>query len=121
MILLLLMAFISWISALEIYRFRKNIVLKRLSLILGVGIQLALLGYFKYAGFLLENIQKITGFPEVIPEIVLPIGISFYTFQLISYVIDVYWEDVRPQKRYWLVLFILQSFSSVYCRSDRAI
>ncbi len=110
MILLLLMAFISWISALEIYRFRKNIVLKRLSLILGVGIQLALLGYFKYAGFLLENIQKITGFPEVIPEIVLPIGISFYTFQLISYVIDVYWEDVRPQKRYWLVLLYCSLF-----------
>ena len=110
LLLLLLMAFISWISALEIYRFRKNILLKRLSLILGVGIQLALLGYFKYAGFLLENIQKITGFPEVIPEIVLPIGISFYTFQLISYVIDVYWEDVKPQRRYWLVLLYCSLF-----------
>lgn len=77
---------------------------------LGVGLQLALLGYFKYAGFILENVKRITGVPEVIPEIVLPIGISFYTFQLISYVVDVYREEVAPQKKYWLVLLYCSLF-----------
>ncbi|WP_418474560.1 MBOAT family O-acyltransferase [Frisingicoccus sp.] len=104
------MAFISWFSALQIHRFRESLLLKRLCLILGVGLSLALLGYFKYAGFFLENLQKITGFPEAIPEIVLPIGISFYTFQLISYVVDVYWGNVRPQRRYWLILLYCSLF-----------
>jgi len=110
LILLLVMALISWFSALQIHNFRSNGFLKRLCLILGVGLQLALLGYFKYAGFILGNIQKITGFPEVIPEIVLPIGISFYTFQLISYVVDVYWGNVKPQRRYWLILLYCSLF-----------
>ena len=110
LLLLLLMAFISWFSALQIHRFRESLLLKRLCLILGVGLSLALLGYFKYAGFFLENLQKITGFPEAIPEIVLPIGISFYTFQLISYVVDVYWGNVRPQRRYWLILLYCSLF-----------
>ncbi|MEE0751137.1 MAG: MBOAT family O-acyltransferase [Frisingicoccus sp.] len=104
------MAFISWFSALQIHRFRESLLLKRLCLILGVGLSLALLGYFKYAGFFLENLQKITGFPEAIPEIVLPIGISFYTFQLISYVVDVYWGNVKPQRRYWLILLYCSLF-----------
>lgn len=110
LLLLLLMAFISWFLALQIHRFRESLLLKRLCLILGVGLSLALLGYFKYAGFFLENLQKITGFPEAIPEIVLPIGISFYTFQLISYVVDVYWGNVRPQRRYWLILLYCSLF-----------
>ena len=49
-----------------------------------------LLGFFKYTVFFLGNLQALTGFPKEIPQIVLPIGISFYTFQLLSYVIDVY-------------------------------
>ena len=110
LLLLLLMSFISWFSALQIQRFRESLLLKRLCLILGVGLSLALLGYFKYAGFFLENLQKITGFPEAIPEIVLPIGISFYTFQLISYVVDVYWGNVKPQRRYWLILLYCSLF-----------
>ena len=47
------------------------------------------LGVFKYGTFAMENLHSLTGFPSVIPEIALPIGISFYTFQLLSYVVDV--------------------------------
>lgn len=97
LVLLLLMSLISWGSAILLYQYRQDRNMKKLWLILGVSLQLGLLGYFKYAGFLLGNLQKITGFPEKIPQIVLPIGISFYTFQLISYVIDVYREEVEPQ------------------------
>ncbi|MCF0121499.1 MAG: MBOAT family protein, partial [Oscillospiraceae bacterium] len=50
------------------------------------------------------------GAPKIIPEIVLPIGISFYTFQLISYVIDVYRGEVRAQKKYWLLLLYASLF-----------
>ncbi|GFI36041.1 peptidoglycan O-acetyltransferase [Lachnospiraceae bacterium] len=104
LVLLLLMSLISWGSAILIYQYRDDRRMKRVWLIAGVGLQLGLLGYFKYAGFILDNIKAITGFPENVPEIILPIGISFYTFQLVSYVIDVYWNDVEPQRKYWLVL-----------------
>ena len=85
LVLLLLMCLISWVAALFIEENQDNLIVKKAGLIAGVGLQLGLLGYFKYAGFLLGNLKNITGFPEKLPEIVLPIGISFYTFQLISY------------------------------------
>ena len=83
LVLLLLMSLISWGSAILIYQYRDDRRMKRVWLIAGVGLQLGLLGYFKYAGFILDNIKAITGFPENVPEIILPIGISFYTFQLV--------------------------------------
>ena len=110
LILLLAMCFISWFFPLQIHRFRKNPGMKRLMLILGCGVDLGLLIYFKYAGFILTNLQNLTGFPEVVPQIVLPIGISFYTFQLLSYVVDVYRGDVAPQKKYWKLLLYCSLF-----------
>jgi alginate O-acetyltransferase complex protein AlgI len=75
-------------------------------LVVACIINLGLIGVFKYTGFVAENIQSIFGVPEVIPNIVLPIGISFYTFQLLSYVIDVYRKEVPAQKNFfWLLLY----------------
>ncbi len=54
--------------------------------------------FFKYYGFLLNNINNIFGTDIQVRELALPIGISFYTFQILSYVIDVYWGKVRVQK-----------------------
>ena len=69
-------------------------------------INLGLIGYFKYAGFFLTKIQSIFGIPDAIPKIALPIGISFYTFQLLSYVADVYRKEVPAQKNFfWLLLY----------------
>ncbi len=69
-------------------------------------INLGLIGVFKYTGFLLSNIQGVFGVPQIIPEILLPIGISFYTFQLLSYVVDVYRKEVPAQKNFfWLLLY----------------
>ena len=71
----------------------------RLWLWLSVIFNIGLLFYFKYYTFTLESIAAITGSELVIPQIVLPIGISFYTFQGMSYVIDVYREDISdPHK-----------------------
>lgn len=64
---------------------------KKLTLAIGVTCDLGILGYYKYAGFLAKTVNGIVG-KEILPviEIALPIGISFFTFQAISYVIDVY-------------------------------
>lgn len=107
LLLLIGMTFISWITALGIYKYRNY---KKSILILACVLLLGLLGIFKYSGFVLSGIQAITGFPESIPNIVLPIGISFYTFQLLSYVVDVYRGDVRPQKKFWLLLLYASLF-----------
>lgn len=71
--------------------------LRRSWLILTVGVNLALLGYFKYAGFLMENLALL-GLPVTVPKILLPIGISFFTFQGMSYVLDVYRGDAAAEK-----------------------
>ena len=60
---------------------------------------LALLGYFKYIGFLVENLNHL-GLSLQVPKVALPIGISFYAFQTLSYVIDVYRGQVEVQKSY---------------------
>ena len=72
---------------------------KRVVLILGIVIDLAALGVFKYAGLFVGTLKQIpafSGLPDV--SIALPIGISFYTFQTMSYTIDVYRGDAGVQK-----------------------
>ena len=74
---------------------------RRALLLVSLSVNLGLLGYFKYGGFLLENFQLLLaglGVDYRPPEwsIVLPVGISFYTFQTLSYTIDVYRGDMRP-------------------------
>ncbi len=71
---------------------------KKLWLTVSVAIGLALLGVFKYADFLLSNINTLLGTNIPLLHLALPIGISFYTFQCISYVVDVYRGDAQVQK-----------------------
>ncbi|MBQ2749994.1 MAG: MBOAT family protein [Clostridia bacterium] len=63
-----------------------------------VVFSLGMLGYFKYADFFLSNFNAVTGLSLPLLRVALPIGISFYTFQILSYVIDVYRGDVAAQK-----------------------
>ena len=70
----------------------------KVCMISSVAISLGLLGYFKYANFFLTNFSAATGISLPLLKIALPIGISFYTFQLVSYIIDVYWGKVAAQK-----------------------
>ena len=72
----------------------------KLFLTTSVVISLGVLGYFKYAGFFLESFAAVTGIAVPVLKVTLPIGISFYTFQVISYVIDVYRGTVAAQKSY---------------------
>ena len=69
----------------------------KLSLIISMVIDIGLLGVFKYTGFFLDNINALAK-TDFAVSILLPIGISFYTFQMMSYVIDVYRGDTEVQK-----------------------
>lgn len=71
---------------------------------------LGLLGYYKYTMFVLENVNALFGTHIAVPKIVLPIGISFFTFQAMSYVIDVYRKDVEAQKNPFYVLLYVSLF-----------
>lgn len=70
----------------------------KVSLVAAVVINLLLLGYFKYANFTISTINSLTGAGIAAIKLALPIGISFYTFQSLSYVIDVYRGDTKVQK-----------------------
>lgn len=90
---------VNYGCGLLIDHFRGNKQLSRLFLLLSVVISLGFLVYFKYFGFLIESVQSMGLLNGLSPTAVtLPIGISFYTFQAMSYTIDVYREDTRPQK-----------------------
>ena len=96
----LLMAFtivFSYLCGLLIDRFREKCLSKVFLAVSVVG-ELAILGYFKYADFFLDSINTVlkTEFPML--AIALPIGISFYTFQTLSYTIDVYRGEVAVQR-----------------------
>lgn len=72
--------------------------MKKLWLTVSVVVSLSLLGVFKYADFFVENFNALTGLSVPLLKLALPIGISFYTFQSMSYTIDVYRGDVPVQK-----------------------
>lgn len=69
---------------------RSHSTSSKVALILSIAFNLAILFVFKYLAFTITNINQITGLGLPVPEIALPIGISFFTFQAMSYVIDVY-------------------------------
>lgn len=72
---------------------------RRLVLILAILVDLGILGYFKYFNFFVTNVNGLIGQNLInVKNIVLPIGISFYTFQIISYIFDLYRKDIEVQK-----------------------
>lgn len=75
--------------------------------IIAVAINILFLAIFKYSGFIIENINNFLKLDLPIPQISLPLGISFYTFQALSYVVDVYRRNAKIQKNiYNLALYI---------------
>ena len=96
-ILMLLTVFCGYILGLLTEKYRRY---KKLFLALAVVLSLGFLGYFKYVDFFIENINAVTHLSIPLLNVALPIGISFYTFQLLSYNIDVYREDVPAQRNF---------------------
>ena len=94
----------------------KDVPTRKFFLWLSIGVNLSILGFFKYFGFFLGNLKAflLWVFPSYSPDfslafnIILPVGISFYTFEAISYTVDVYRGVIPPARRYWdYALFIL--------------
>lgn len=80
------------------FRIIHKSIAAKIFLVLSVIFSLGILGYFKYADFFIDNFNAATGLSIPVLKVTLPIGISFYTFQTISYCIDVYREDTAPEK-----------------------
>jgi len=101
-LLLLASTLIDYNVGLGIYRASTK-RLKGLYLSVSLISNLGMLGYFKYCGFFAESLNGILealryGSPLLVPEILLPVGISFYTFQTLTYSIDLYRGEVQPAK-----------------------
>ena len=103
--LMLLSALFNYLFALAIDKKRS-----RTLLVLAVVVNIGILGVFKYTGFLLSTLNVLTGLGIPVPQITLPIGISFFTFQAMSYVIDVYRDHVSAQRSYGKVLLYISFF-----------
>ncbi|CEO33131.1 MBOAT family O-acyltransferase [Paraclostridium sordellii] len=71
---------------------------RKIWLVMSIVFNISMLGIFKYTGFFIENINRVFKNNITDPGIALPLGISFFTFQAMSYVIDVYRDDARVQK-----------------------
>ena len=105
-LVMLLSIVINWFIALRIGAGEH----KKAWLVVGLVCDLGLLAVFKYLGFLMENVNWIFRLSLPVPQIVLPIGISFFTFQAISYIIDVYRGDGRVQKNLMNVCLYISFF-----------
>ena len=115
-LLMLFSILLNYGAGLLLKRFEKDdpYDIRRLVLILDVMLNLALLGYFKYLGLLVQGINALLGLASrpalAVPRIALPIGISFFTFQALSYVVDVYRRKVKAQKNLLHVALYISFF-----------
>ena len=105
--LLLLSSVSNWALSLCIER-RRGTRTAKLALAVSVLLNLGLLGFFKYADFFLTTVNGLFGLSLPLTGVRLPLGISFYTFQTMSYTIDVYRGHVRPQRN-------LATFATFVC------
>ncbi|MBR0368173.1 MAG: MBOAT family protein [Clostridia bacterium] len=100
----------NWLFGLWVDRARDDKKQAKLAITLMVVFNLGLLGVFKYLMFLLTSLNQWTGLHLPVPQITLPIGISFFTFQAMSYVIDVYRGKGRVQKNLMNVCLYISFF-----------
>ena len=105
-LLLMFMALVSWICAVGVEGAQSEKA-KKLYVLLAAVVDIGLIGYFKYAGLICGIFGPV---PEFVKNIALPIGISFYTFQLLTYVVDVYRGEAPAQRSFWNVLLYAALF-----------
>ncbi|XID94173.1 MBOAT family O-acyltransferase [Paenibacillaceae bacterium WGS1546] len=105
-VLLLVASIIGFFFALGIEKYRDTWLAKVL-FVIAISINIAILGFFKYAGFLVDNVNAVLPFDIPRPEISLPIGISFFTFEIICYLTDVYKGGIKaPRSPKKLLLYV---------------
>lgn len=96
--LMILSILLNYVFGLDIARNSDNPGRAKKLLIFVIAVNILLLGFFKYYGFLIETINQILPFDLPYKELPLPVGISFYTFQILSYIVDVYLGKVEVQR-----------------------
>jgi alginate O-acetyltransferase complex protein AlgI len=96
-VVMLLSIIINYLFGIVIDKYKKNNI-KKIILLISVIFNIGVLIVFKYVDFIVETINGICSANILLPNIPLPIGISFFTFQAMSYVIDVYRNDGKVQK-----------------------
>ncbi len=84
--------------------------LQKLCLSGGLIFNIGMIVVFKYSGFIMRNINSIFSASLPVPDIAMLLGISFYTFQVISYIVDCYWGKVEPQKNFFKLLLYVCLF-----------
>lgn len=110
--LLIAASMVAWCGGMLMERFGKagNNSMRKAVMIITVSLLVMSLGVFKYLGFLTENLNLIPSFHIPVVDISLPIGISFYTFQILSYVIDLYRGNVAVQRNPFRLLLYVSLF-----------
>ena len=108
--ILIVSIIINYIFGILIDRLREEIVLKKVFLGIGVFLNLALLFYYKYYDFFIKNVNSVFNADLPLKQIVLPIGISFFTFQGMSYIIDIYRKDGKVNKNPFSVALYISFF-----------
>ena len=83
---------------------------RKLLLILSIITNLGILGYFKYTNFFLDTLNRLSLTNFDMMDIFLPVGVSFFTFQSMSYTIDIYRNKLKPEKRFIDFLFFVSFF-----------
>lgn len=106
-LLLIFSVLVNWLIALAM---TKNPRLDKLWAAVAVVLNIGLLVIFKYSGFLVESVNAVFSTSLPVPAIRLPIGISFFTFQTLSYVIDVYRDKKNVQKNFFYLLLYVSFF-----------
>lgn len=109
LLLMLAVVMSDYVFAIAIAQIKTQKI-RKLFVVLSVVVNLGVLGYYKYTNFFIENINHFIKNDIKIATIVLPIGISFFTFQAMSYVIDVYRGDVAAQKNPFYVMLYVSLF-----------
>jgi len=109
-LIMLLSIVINYTFGILIDKSHANKILAKLSLVLAVAGNLGILFYFKYLNFSLNTINRVFNSDFPLHEIIMPIGISFFTFQGMSYVIDLYWRKVEVQKNPAKLAFYISLF-----------
>jgi D-alanyl-lipoteichoic acid acyltransferase DltB (MBOAT superfamily) len=108
-LLLIFSSVLDYVIAKLIYDERDKFY-RKLYLIISLLVNLGLLGYFKYTNFFIDNVNLAFDAGFKFQDIILPVGISFYTFQTLSYTIDVYRKELEPTKSFMDFLFFVSFF-----------
>jgi alginate O-acetyltransferase complex protein AlgI len=117
-LLMLFSTLVSYFAGVGFLRWDDNPRMRKVLLVLPIVVDLTLLGIFKYAGFAIDTINAVARYwtihaPIEPVKIILPIGISFYTFHTITYIVDSYRRQIRPTRNFFEFACYVSLFSQL--------